>query len=462
MTTEQTKFILHESDLPKQWYNIAADSPEAPTPVLHPETKEPVSVDDLLVLLPMDLIEQEVTMDRYIDIPKEVLDVYKLWRPTPLIRARRLEKALGTPAHIYFKHEGVSPSGSHKPNTAVPQAFYNKVAGTKALTTETGAGQWGSALSMATCLFDLPLEVYMVKVSYHQKPYRRVMMHTYGAEVYASPTDRTEYGRQLLAEDPDNLGSLGIAISEAVEVAATSNGEKKYSLGSVLNHVLTHQSVIGQEALLQMEMAGEYPDVVIGCIGGGSNFAGIAYPFLRENLVNGQNTRLVAVEPEAAPSVTRGLYAFDYSDTAHMTPIVKMHTLGHSFIPAPIHAGGLRYHGMAPSLCALYEAELLDVISVHQLATFEAAVMFAQTEGIIPAPETAHAVRGAIDEALDAKEKGEERVILFNLSGHGHFDLGAYQAYHAGELTDFSYPEDKVKEALSKLPEVEEVPTAAD
>ncbi|MEN8242684.1 MAG: TrpB-like pyridoxal phosphate-dependent enzyme, partial [Chloroflexota bacterium] len=429
MTSEQTKFNLHESDLPRQWYNIAADSPTPPTPVLNPQTKEAVTPDFLSVLFPMDLIMQEISTDRYIDIPEEVLEIYKLYRPTPLIRARRLEKALGTPAHIYFKHEGVSPSGSHKPNTAIPQAYYNKVGGTQALTTETGAGQWGSALSMACHMFDLPLEVYMVNVSYQQKPYRRVMMQTYGAEVFPSPSDRTQYGRQLLEQDPDSPGSLGIAISEAVEAAAVSGGEKKYSLGSVLNHVLTHQSVIGEEALLQMEKAGEYPDVVIGCVGGGSNFAGIGYPFLRENLRNGQTTRLLAVEPDATPTLTKGVYAFDYGDTAMMAPIVKMHTLGHGFVPAPIHAGGLRYHGMAPSLCALFDAGLIEAVSVPQLATFEAAVLFAQTQGIIPAPETAHAVRTAIDEALDAKEKGEERVIVFNLSGHGHFDLAAYQAY---------------------------------
>jgi tryptophan synthase beta chain len=454
MVTKQTKYFLKESDLARQWYNINADSPTPPTPVLNPQTMEPVTPDFLSVLFPMELIMQEVSSDRYIDIPEEVLEIYKLYRPTPLIRAHRLEKALGTPAHIYFKHEGVSPSGSHKPNTAIPQAFYNKVGGTKALTTETGAGQWGSALSMACKMFDMPLEVFMVKVSYQQKPYRRVMMHTYGAEVFASPTDRTQFGRQLLEKDPDNPGSLGIAISEAVEAAATSGGAKKYSLGSVLNHVLMHQSIIGEEALKQMDMAGEYPDVVIGCVGGGSNFAGIAYPFLRENLHNGQKTRLVAVEPEATPSLTRGVYTFDYGDTARMAPIVKMHTLGHSFVPAPIHAGGLRYHGMAPSLCALYDAGLIEAVAVPQLATFEAAALFARFEGIIPAPETAHAVRTAIDEALDAKEKGEERVIVFNLSGHGHFDLSAYQAYYAGELTDFSYPEDKVQQALTQLPNV--------
>jgi tryptophan synthase beta chain len=455
MTNEQTKFLLNETDLPKQWYNIGADMPVPPTPVLNPQTNEPVTPDFLSVLFPMELIMQEVSTDRYIDIPEEVLEAYKLYRPTPLIRARRLEKKLGTPAHIYYKYEGVSPAGSHKPNTAIPQAYYNKIGGTKALTTETGAGQWGSALSMACNFFDMPLEVYMVKVSYQQKPYRRVLMETYGAEVYASPTDRTNFGRSLLAENPDNPGSLGIAISEAVEVAATSGGVKKYSLGSVLNHVLTHQSVIGEETLKQMDLAGEYPDVVIGCVGGGSNFAGIAYPFLRENLRNGQKTRLLAVEPTATPTLTKGVYAFDYGDSAMMAPIVKMHTLGHSFVPAPIHAGGLRYHGMAPSLCALYDAGLIEATAVPQLATFEAAVMFTQSEGIVPAPESAHAIRSAIDEALDAKEKGEERVIVFNLSGHGHFDLAAYQAYLAGDLQDYAYPEEKVQAALEELPKVQ-------
>jgi tryptophan synthase beta chain len=451
----QTKYLLNESDLPKAWYNINADMPVPPTPVLHPQSKEPVTPAFLSVLFPMELIMQEVSTDRYIDIPEEVREIYKLWRPTPLIRARRLEKILDTPAHIYFKHEGVSPSGSHKPNTAIAQAYYNKAEGIQSLTTETGAGQWGSALSLACNLFDLDLEVYMVKVSYQQKPYRRVMMETFGASVYASPTDQTDFGRSMLAKNPDSPGSLGIAISEAVEVAAKSEGKKKYSLGSVLNHVLMHQTVIGEEAIKQMDLAGEYPDVVIGCVGGGSNFAGIAYPFLRENLRNGKNTRFVAVEPTATPTLTQGPYAFDYGDTAKMAPIVKMFTLGHDFVPPPIHAGGLRYHGMAPSICALYDAGYIEARAVPQLATFEAAVTFAKAEGIIPAPETAHAVRAAIDEALDAKEKGEERVIVFNLSGHGHFDLAAYQAYLANELEDYEYPKAAIEAALEKLPKVE-------
>jgi tryptophan synthase beta chain len=452
--SDQTRFTLSQNDLPKFWYNINADSPVKPAPVLHPGTMEPVTPDFLSVLFPMELILQEISTERYIQIPEEVREIYRLYRPTPLVRAVRLEKFLGTPAHIYYKYEGESPVGSHKPNTAIPQAFYNKAAGTKALTTETGAGQWGTALSMACNFFNIDLEVFMVKISYNQKPYRRIFMETYGAQVFASPTDRTSYGRSLLAKDPQNNGSLGIAISEAVEVAATSGGTKKYSLGSVLNHVLMHQSVIGEEALKQMDMAGEYPDVVIGCVGGGSNFAGIAYPFLRENLLNGKTTRLVGVEPAAAPSLTRGRYAFDYGDSAKMAPIVKMHTLGHSFMPPGIHAGGLRYHGMAPSVSALYDAGLINAVAVHQRATFEAAVQFTRAEGFLPAPETAHAIRVVIDEALDAKNKGEKRTILFNLSGHGHFDMMAYQSYLNNELVDYEYPAAAVEEAMKDLPRV--------
>ncbi len=453
--TDQTRFLLNESDLPKYWYNINADNPVPPAPVLHPGTLEPVTPDFLSVLFPMDLILQEISTERYIEIPEEVREVYKLYRPTPLLRARRLEKALDTTAHIYYKYEGVSPAGSHKPNTAIAQAFYNKKGGTKAMTTETGAGQWGSALAFACHVFDLDLEVYMVKVSYHQKPYRRILMETYGSKVYPSPTDQTNYGRSVLAQDPDSPGSLGIAISEAVEVAATSNGVKKYGLGSVLNHVLMHQTVIGEEALKQMDLANEYPDVVIGCVGGGSNFAGIAYPFLRENLKNGKRTRLLAVEPSAAPSLTKGVYTYDYGDTARMAPVVKMHTLGHDFIPPKIHAGGLRYHGMAPSICGLYDAGHIEAVAVKQIPTFDAALQFAQAEGIIPAPESAHAIRAAIDEALDAKAKGEKRVILFNLSGHGNFDMGAYEAYLSGKLEDYDYPAEAVKEAMKHLPQVQ-------
>lgn len=451
---EQYKFQLDESRLPKAWYNINADFPVPPAPVLHPGTKEPVTPDFLSVLFPMSLIGQEMSPERWIEIPEPVREVYKLWRPTPLFRARRLEKVLDTPAHIYYKYEGVSPVGSHKPNTAVAQAFYNSEAGTKALTTETGAGQWGSALAMACSFFDLDLEVYMVKVSYDQKPYRRVIMQTYGADVYASPTSHTQAGRAVLQQDPNSPGSLGIAISEAVEVAATSGGKKKYSLGSVLNHVLMHQSVIGLEALEQMEMAGEYPDVVIGCAGGGSNFAGFAYPFLHQNFTNGKQTRVVAVEPTSCPTLTRGQYTFDFGDTAAMAPVVKMHTLGHTFVPPAIHAGGLRYHGMAPSVSALVNNGDVQARAVPQLATFEAAVQFARAEGILPAPESAHAVRAALDEALEAKESGDARVIAFNLSGHGHFDMGAFDAYFKGQLEDYEYPEEAISQAMTQLPEV--------
>lgn len=452
--TDQTRYTLNKDDIPRTWYNINADMPVPPTPVLNPQTLEPITPDFLNVLFPMELIMQDVSTDRYIDIPKEVREIYKLYRPTPMIRAHRLERALDTPAHIYYKYEGVSAAGSHKPNTAIAQAYYNKADGTKALATETGAGQWGSALALACQFFDLELEVYMVKVSYEQKPYRRIMMETYGASVFPSPTNRTQYGKSILEKDPDSPGSLGIAISEAVEVAATSEGAKKYSLGSVLNHVLLHQTVIGEESLKQMDLAGEYPDVVIGCVGGGSNFAGIAYPFLRQNILDGQHTRLLAVEPTATPTLTKGVYTFDYGDSAKMAPIVKMYTLGHDFVPPPIHAGGLRYHGMAPSLCALYEAGYIEAIAVPQLATFDAAVTFTRAEGILPAPESAHAIRGVIDEALDAKEKGEQRVILFNLSGHGHFDMGAYQAYLNEQLQDYKYPEKEIEEAMKHLPQV--------
>jgi len=453
MTKDQTKFLLSEQDLPRQWYNIRADMPVPETPVLNPHTMEPITPEFLNVLFPMSLIEQEMSTERNIDIPEEVREIYKLYRPTPLLRARRLEKALDTPAHIYFKNEGASISGSHKCNTSIAQAYYNKLDGTKALTTETGAGQWGSALAIACSFFDMELEVYMVKASYEQKPYRRIIIQSYGAEIYPSPSDHTEYGSQMRLEYPDSPGSLGIAISEAVEAAVKSNGMKKYSLGSVLNHVLLHQSVIGQESLKQMEMADEYPDVVIGCVGGGSNFGGMAFPFLHQNLTAGKTTRLVAVEPTATPSLTRGLYAFDYGDTAKMAPILKMFTLGHDFIPAPIHAGGLRYHGMAPQICMLYDAGYIDAVAVPQPETFEAAIQFAKTEGIIPAPESAHAIRVAIDEALDAKEKGEKRVILFNLSGHGLLDLAAYDAYNQGKVGD-STLEITQEEIRKNLPDV--------
>jgi tryptophan synthase beta chain len=451
---DRYKYLLEENKLPKAWYNINADMPVGPQPVLNPQTKEPVTPEFLSVLFPMGLIAQEVSSERYVEIPDPVRDVYKLWRPTPFFRARRLEQALDTPAHIYYKYEGVSPVGSHKPNTAVAQAFYNKEGGTKALTTETGAGQWGSALAMACNFFGMDLEVYMVRVSYDQKPYRRVVMESYGAEVFPSPTEHTAYGRQVLAENPDSPGSLGIAISEAVEVAATSGGSKKYSLGSVLNHVLLHQTVIGEEVLLQLEMAGEYPDIVVACTGGGSNFGGFTFPFLRERWRNGHDTRIIAVEPAASPSLTRGRYAFDYGDTARMAPIVKMHTLGHTFVPPTIHAGGLRYHGMSPLVSALYEHGEIEARAVNQLATFDAALLFARSEGILPAPEPSHAIRVAIDEALACKERGEKKVIAFNLCGHGHFDMASFQAYLRGELEDYEYPEQEIEAAMQELPQV--------
>ncbi len=448
------KFLLDEDKLPKAWYNINADLPVPPQPVLHPGTMQPVTPDFLSVLFPMNLIMQEVSPERWIEIPEPVRDIYKLWRPTPMYRALRLEQALNTPAHIYYKYEGVSPVGSHKPNTAVAQAFFNKEAGTKALTTETGAGQWGSALAMACNFFGIDLEVYMVKVSFHQKPYRRIIMENFGAKVFASPSDRTQYGRSVLAQDPDSPGSLGIAISEAVEVAATSSGAKKYSLGSVLGHVLLHQTVVGLEALEQMEMAGEYPDMVIGCAGGGSNFAGFSYPFLWKKFTEKKDIRVIAVEPASCPSMTKGEYTFDYGDSAAMAPIVKMYTLGHTFVPPGIHAGGLRYHGMAPSVSALVNHGDIEARAVKQLATFEAAVQFSRAEGIIPAPESAHAIRVAIDEAVKCRESGHKKVIAFNLSGHGHFDMGAYEQYLHGQLQDYEYPAAKVEEAMTHLPKV--------
>jgi tryptophan synthase beta chain len=452
--TTQTRFDLNQKDLPKAWYNIAADSPIPPQPVLNPQTKQPITPDDLAVLFPMALIQQEVSTERYIDIPDPVREIYKLWRPTPLMRAIHLEKALGTPAHIYYKYEGASPAGSHKPNTAVAQAFYNKAEGIEALATETGAGQWGSALAMACAFFQMELEVYMVRVSYDQKPYRRILMETYGAKVHSSPTRHTHAGKAILDANPDHPGSLGVAISEAVEMAACSGGKCKYSLGSVLNHVLLHQTIIGEEALKQMDLAGEYPDVVIGCVGGGSNFGGIAFPFLRHNLKDGKKTRLVAVEPTATPSLTQGIYAFDYGDTAMTAPITKMYTLGHDFIPPAIHAGGLRYHGMSPLISALYNAKLLEAVAVPQIATFDAALQFTRTEGLLPAPESAHAIRVAINEALDAKQKGDRRVILLNLSGHGNFDLSAYQAYLSGKLADFDSLVDQTT-IRKRLPEIQ-------
>ena len=451
---ERQRFILDESRLPKEWYNIQADLPGPLPPVLHPVTLEPVKPEDLAPLFPMEVIRQEVSTERYIAIPPEVREIYRLWRPTPLVRAVRLEKALGTPAHIYYKNEGVSPPGSHKPNTAVAQAFYNKAQGVKRLSTETGAGQWGSSLALACNMLGLECQVYMVKVSYQQKPYRRSLMHLWGASVTASPSSETEAGRRILAQDPDSNGSLGIAISEAVEVAMKDD-ETKYSLGSVLNHVLMHQTVVGQEAMSQMEMAGEEPDVVIGCVGGGSNLGGIAFPFLRRVLKEGARTRFVAVEPRACPSLTKGIYAYDYGDTARMAPVTKMYTLGHSFVPSGIHAGGLRYHGMAPLVSALAKAGYIEAVAYHQNPAFEAAVLFARTEGVVPAPETAHAIKAAVDEALRCKESGERRVILLNFSGHGHFDLAAYDAYLAGKLTDTEYSQDQLSASLAELPKVQ-------
>jgi tryptophan synthase beta chain len=455
----ETKFLLSEADIPKAWYNINPDMPVDPAKtawnaVLHPGTKEPVTPDFLAVLFPMKFIMEAVSTERWIEIPEPVREIYRMWRPSPLIRARRLEKALDTPAHIYYKYEGVSPVGSHKPNTAVPQAFYAKEEGVKGFTTETGAGQWGSAMAMACSFFDLECHVYMVKVSYEQKPYRRIIMETFGATVTPSPSDKTQFGRKMLAEDPNSPGSLGIAISEAVEAAATSGGKYKYSLGSVLGPVLMHQTVVGQEALKQFEMAGEYPDMVIGCVGGGSNFSGFVFPFLHQNFTAGKKTRVIAVEPTACPTLTKGRYTFDYGDTAAMAPIVKMHTLGHTFVPPGIHAGGLRYHGMAPHVCALYDHGDIEAVAVKQIPTFQAAVQFARAEGILPAPESAHAIRVAIDEALKAKAEGKKRVIGFNLSGHGHFDLGAYDAFLHGKLEDYEYPEALVEQAMTHLPEV--------
>jgi tryptophan synthase beta chain len=448
-----TKYLLDESEIPTHWYNVVPDLPEPPAPVLHPGTGQPIGPADLAPLFPMALIMQEVSQEPRIEIPDEVREIYKLWRPTPLFRARRLEKALDTPAHIYYKYEGGSPAGSHKLNTALPQAYYNKAEGIRRLTTETGAGQWGSALSIACSFFDLACTVYMVKASYYQKPYRKSMIQAFGAEIFASPSEQTNSGRKVLGETPESPGSLGIAISEAVEDAATHD-DAHYSLGSVLNHVLLHQTVIGQETLKQLEQAGEYPNVVIGCVGGGSNFAGLAFPFVGEKLRQGKSTRIVAVEPEACPTLTKGTYAYDFGDTVGLTPLVKMYTLGHTFVPPAIHAGGLRYHGDAPLLCQLVADGIVEAQAHPQNRVFEAALQFARTEGILPAPESAHAIRTAIDEALAAREAGQGRVILFNLSGHGHFDLGAYDAYLAGELQDYAHPEAAIQRALQELPAV--------
>lgn len=446
----QRKFVLSEKELPRSWYNIMADMPSLPEPPLNPATMKPAGPDDLTPIFPMALIEQEVSRERWIKIPEEVLDIYTLWRPSPLFRALALEAALETPARIYYKYEGVSPAGSHKPNTAIPQAYYNKQAGIRRLATETGAGQWGSALALAGSIFGLEVTVYMVKVSYGQKPYRRLAMQTWGAEVYASPSEHTESGRKILEKDPGNPGSLGIAISEAVEDAAT-HPDTNYALGSVLNHVLLHQTVIGLEARKQMEMAGDYPDVVIGCCGGGSNVGGIGFPFIRDR-IEGKNVRVLAVEPSSCPSLTKGELRYDFGDTAGLTPLLMMYTLGHDFVPPGIHAGGLRYHAVSPLVSKLYRDGLMEARSCGQTGVFEAGLLFSKTEGIIPAPESSHAIRAAINEALTAKEEGKERVILFNLSGHGYFDLTAYDDFLSGKLADFEYPDEKIREALSKLP----------
>ncbi len=453
--SHQVKFLLPEDRIPRSWYNIQADLPKALPPVLHPGTMQPIGPADLEPLFPMDLILQEVSTEREIEIPEPVREVYKLWRPAPLYRAYGLEKALQTPAKIYYKYEGGSPAGSHKPNTAIPQAFYNKQAGVKRLTTETGAGQWGTSLSFAGSLFDIDVTVFQVRVSYDQKPYRRAVMETYGGRCIASPSNETQYGRKVLAERPDHPGSLGIAISEAVEIAAT-NADTKYALGSVLNHVLMHQTIIGIESIEQMAMADTYPDVVVGCTGGGSNFAGIAFPFIGAGLRGGPKPRIVAVEPAACPSLTRGKYAYDFGDTGQMAPLTKMHTLGSSFTPPGFHAGGLRYHGMAPLVSHLKELGLLEAVAYHQTECFAAGVLFARHEGIVPAPEANHAVKGAIEEALRCKREGKSETILFNLCGHGHFDMAAYQNYFAGNLKDDSYDEKELAMALAGLPSVPE------
>ena len=448
-----TKFLLSEEQIPSTWINVLPLLKEPMAMPLHPGTGKPLGPEDLAPIFPMALIEQEFSPKPEIDIPGEVLDIYRLWRPTPLHRAKRLEEALGTPAHIYYKYEGTSPAGSHKPNTAIAQAYYNKKAGIRRLATETGAGQWGSALALACRLFGLDCTVYMVKVSYEQKPYRRLMMNTWGAEVYASPSEVTNAGRHVLAEHPDSPGSLGIAISEAVEDAAT-HADTNYSLGSVLNHVLLHQTVIGEETKLQMEMAGEEPDVVIGCFGGGSNFGGIVLPYVADKLKNGSRTRLVAVEPTACPTLTKGYYAYDFGDTAKLTPLIKMYTLGHDFVPPGIHAGGLRYHGAAPLASHLLRHGWIEAKAYSQNPVFEAAVLFARAEGIIPAPEAAHAIKAAIDEAMEAREEGRPRVVLFNLSGHGHFDLAAYENYLSGKLQDYEYPAEEIARSMAALPVV--------
>ena len=450
--TDQKKFLLSENDIPKQWYNVQADLPKPLDPALHPGTGNPAGPDDFAPLFPMELIMQEVSQDRWIDIPDPVRDMYRTWRPTPLIRATKLEKALGTPAKIYYKYEGVSPVGSHKPNTAIAQAYYNKMEGTKKIVTETGAGQWGSALAFACSQFGIDSKIFMVSASYDQKPYRKSMMQTWGGSVTSSPSTETESGKKILDSDPKSPGSLGIAISEAVEMAVQSD-DTKYALGSVLNHVLMHQTVIGQEAILQMEMADAYPDIIIGCAGGGSNLAGISFPFIPDKL-KGKNTRFIAVEPAASPSLTKGKFAYDFGDAIGMTPLIKMHTLGHTFVPNPIHAGGLRYHGMAPLISALFEAGIYEARAYNQNECFESGVLFAKNEGIIPAPEPTHAIKAAIEEALLCKETGEEKNILFHLCGHGHLDLSAYDNYFSGNMIDYALPSEDIDKAMESVPKL--------
>ncbi len=442
---------LSQGEIPKEWYNIQADLPTPLDPPLNPATGEPVKPEDLEPIFPAPLIEQEVSQERWIEIPEEVLKIYAMWRPTPLYRAERLEKYLDTPARIYFKYEGASPPGSHKPNTAVAQAYFNKISGVKRLTTETGAGQWGSALSFATAMFGLECRVYMVKVSYQQKPYRKIMMNLWGAECIPSPSDRTDVGKRILKEDPDSPGSLGIAISEAIEDAVKSGGEAKYALGSVLNHVLLHQTIIGLEVKKQLELAGDYPDVVIGCAGGGSNFSGLAFPFIKDKIDGRKNPVIIAVEPESCPTMTRGPYSYDFGDTGRMTPLLPMHTLGHDFVPPPLHAGGLRYHGMAPLVSKLIVEGLIEPRAVNQMKTFEAGVTWARVEGFIPAPETDHALAVVFEEALKAKEEGKEKVIVVNFSGHGLMDLSAYDAYMEGKLKDYKLPEEEIERALKAI-----------
>ncbi len=447
---KDTKIILSDSEIPSQWYNIMADMPNLPGTPLHPGTREPIGPEDLAPIFPMALIEQEVSTERWIDIPDEVRELYTLWRPAPLYRAHRLEKALKTPAKIYYKYEGVSPAGSHKPNTSIPQAYYNREAGIRRIATETGAGQWGSSMALAGNMFGLEVTVYMVKVSFSQKPYRRIAMETWGATVHPSPSEATESGRKALDADPENPGSLGLAISEAVEDAATHDNTN-YALGSVLNHVCLHQTVIGLEAQKQMQSIGEYPDIIIGCCGGGSNLAGIAAPFIRDK-INGRDLRVIAVEPSSCPTLTKGEFRYDFGDVAGLTPFLMMYTLGHDFIPPGIHAGGLRYHADSPLVCQLYHDGLIEAKAYHQTSVFEAALQFSRTEAIIPAPESAHAIRGAIDEAILCREEGKEKTILFNLSGHGYLDLQAYADYSDGKLSDYEYPEEKIREALDRLP----------